>query len=157
MPYLIDGHNLIPKIPGLSLKDIDDEMELLKVVQEFCRKQRKRAEVFFDNAPPGNARTRSLGLVTARFVRQGKTADTAIRERLEQLGREARNWSVVSSDLAVQASARAAQAGIISSENFARAMLQTLEQELGDQGANPNVALSEDELDDWLDLFGSKR
>ena len=37
MPYLIDGHNLIPKVRGLSLQSMDDEMELVELLQEFCR------------------------------------------------------------------------------------------------------------------------
>ena len=36
MPYLIDGHNLIPKL-GLRLESLDDEMELIAILQEFCR------------------------------------------------------------------------------------------------------------------------
>ena len=102
MPFLIDGHNLIPKIPGLNLQALDDEEQLIKLLQEYCRRQRKQVEVFFDNAPPGGVRARNFGLVIARFVRQGSTADQAIRERLTRLGRLARNWTVVSSDLAVQ-------------------------------------------------------
>src|SRR5512140_382011 len=92
MPYLIDGHNLVPKIPGMSLEDVDDEQRLLGMLGEFCRKTRKQAEVFFDNAPPGGVRARNLGLLIARFIRQGMTADEAIRQRLQRLGREARNW-----------------------------------------------------------------
>jgi uncharacterized protein len=106
MPYIIDGHNLIPKLPGLELSDIDDESRLIELLQEFCRRQRKRVEVYFDNAPPVERRAQSFGAVTARFVRQGTTADAAIRARLARLGRSARNWTVVSSDQEVQAAAR---------------------------------------------------
>ena len=67
MPYLIDGHNLIPKVPGLSLKAIDDEMQLVEKLQEFCRRRGKQVEVFFDKAPPGGRRVRVFGPVTARF------------------------------------------------------------------------------------------
>ena len=28
MPYIIDGHNLIPNVPGLDLNKIDDEIQL---------------------------------------------------------------------------------------------------------------------------------
>ena len=127
MPYIIDGHNLIPKVPGLSLQEMDDEQQLLEMLQEFCRRQRKQVEVFFDNAPPGGVRARNLGSVTARFVRQGATADDAIRKRLGNLGRAARNWTVVSSDQAVQAEARAAQAQSMPSEAFARLLVQALD------------------------------
>src|SRR5512136_487989 len=117
MPYLIDGHNLIPKIPGLNLQSLDDEEQLIKLLQEYCRRQRKQVEVFFDQASPGGVRARNFGLVTARFVRQGTTADQAIHERLTRLGKLARNWTVVSSDLTVQSWAKAAQARAMASED----------------------------------------
>ena len=85
MPFLIDGHNLIPKIPGLSLQDMDDEQQLITLLLEFCRLQRKQIEVFFDNAPPGGVRARNFGNVIARFVKQGSSADQAIHQRLERL------------------------------------------------------------------------
>jgi len=155
MPYMIDGHNLIPKIPGLSLETMDDEMQLVELLQEFCRRQRKEAEVYFDNAPPGQKKARVFGSVTAHFVRQGMTADDAIRARLGRLGRVARNWTVVSSDHAVQASARAARAHYIPSEVFASTLAQTIDKPPQDQGERTETSLDDEELDDWLKLFGS--
>lgn len=154
MPYMIDGHNLIPHVPGLSLQDMDDEMQLIELLQEFSRLQKKDVEVFFDNAPAGQPRARTFGVVTARFARQGTTADAAIRSRLERLGKEARNWTVVSSDQAVQASARAARAHYISSEMFVRLMGQAMEQNGKDKGALPDAAVPPGEVDEWLELFG---
>ncbi len=156
MPYIIDGHNLIPKLPGLSLKALDDEMQLVEVLQEFCRLQRKQAEVFFDNAPPGGTPIRSYGSVTAHFVRQGKTADDAIQEFLKRRGNAARNWTVVSSDLAVQAAARAARAQVVSSEAFARLVQQTLQSTEQEAGKDSSTELDPDELDNWLKLFGEE-
>jgi uncharacterized protein len=155
MPYIIDGHNLIPKVPGLSLQEMDDEQHLLEMLQEFCRRQRKQVEVFFDNAPPGGVRARNLGSVTARFVRQGTTADDAIRKRLGNLGRAARNWTVVSSDQAVQAEARAVQAQAMPSEAFARLLIKSLDDSRADQGAISDTVLKPEEVDEWLQLFGS--
>jgi uncharacterized protein len=154
MPYLIDGHNLIPKIPGLTLQDMNDEEQLIILLQEFCRRQRKQVEVFFDNAPPGGVRARNFGMVVARFVRQGMTADEAMRQKLVRLGREARNWTVVSSDQAVQGSARAAQAHFISSEVFAALLAQALDESRADAGERSDAAVSGEELDEWMDLFG---
>ncbi len=156
MPYLIDGHNLIPKIPGLNLQSLDDEEQLIQLLQEFCRRQRKEAEVFFDNAPPGGVRGRNFGLLSARFVRQGSTADQAIRERLVRLGKLARNWTVVSSDQAVQSAARAAQAHSLPSEAFARLMAGALDEQAADRGENREAGVSGDELEDWLKLFGDE-
>jgi len=156
MPYLIDGHNLIPKIPGLSLQELDDEEQLIQLLQEYCRKKRKQVEVFFDNASPGGVRARNFGLVIARFVRQGSTADQAIRERLIRMGKLARNWTVVSSDLAVQSAARAAQARPMSSESFASLLANAFDEQPVDQGANRETGLDVDDLDEWLKLFGDQ-
>lgn len=154
MPYLIDGHNLIPHIPGLSLTDVDDELQLIELLQEFCRRARKNVEVFFDNSPPGGLRVRTFGPVTARFIRQGATADQAIQARLRKLARAARNWTVVSSDLAVQAAARAAQARPLSSEDFARLLRQPSGKAQADAVENRQIDLSPDDVEEWLRLFG---
>lgn len=149
MPYLIDGHNLIPKL-GLRLDSMDDETELIAILQEFCRLEHKQAEVFFDGAPAPQAGTRKLGAVTAHFVRLGASADDAIRKRLKTLGKSARNWTVVSSDRQVQAEARAALAEIISSDSFAAMLKQAR-----DSAPKPNNErkLSQKEIEDWLKLF----
>jgi predicted RNA-binding protein with PIN domain len=149
MPYLIDGHNLIPKL-GLRLDSIDDEMEMIAILQEFCRLDRRQVEVYFDGAPPPQAGTRKLGSVTAQFVRLGATADNAIRSRLKKLGRSAKNWTVVSSDRQVQAEARAVHAQVISSEAFAQRLLQA-------RDSAPKSAqdrkLSSKEVEEWLNIF----
>lgn len=149
MPYLIDGHNLIPKL-GLRLDSPDDEMELVAILQEFHQRDHKPIEVYFDGAPPPQAGTRKVGTVTAHFVRLGSTADQAIRNRLKSLGKSARNWIVVSSDRQVQAEAHAMRAEVVSSDSFA-AMLQH------SRNAAPKVQgerkLSEKEIDEWMRLF----
>jgi predicted RNA-binding protein with PIN domain len=157
MPYLIDGHNLIPKISGLSLQAVDDEEQLIALLLEFCRRRRKKTEVFFDNSPSGQPRSQNLelGMVIARFVRQGQSADDAIRARLARLGKNARNWTVVSSDLAVQSSARAAHAHFVSSEFFAQQIEQALSAAPPNLEKQPDASLTSQEINDWLDLFGA--
>ena len=153
MPYLIDGHNLIPKL-GLRLDSIDDETELINTLQEFCRLERRQVEVFFDGAPAAQAGTRKQGAVTAHFVRLGDTADNAIRSRLKKLGRSAKNWIVVSSDRQVQAEAHAAHAEVVSSDAFA-----ALVKHARDSAPKPNAErkLSPKEVDDWLKFFEERR
>lgn len=157
MPYLIDGHNLIARLPGFSLADLDDEQRLLEMLQDFCRAKRQQAEVYFDKAPVGQARKRTYGgLVHAHFVRQGTTADDAIRKRLQDLGREARNWSVVSSDRQVQAEARAAQAQLVSSDDFARLLLNAPhESRAAENSEKPEGSASE--VKEWLDIFSKRK
>lgn len=156
MPYLIDGHNLIPKIPGMDLGAIDDESQLIELLQVFCRRKRKQAEVVFDNAPAGQPRARNFGLVIARFARTGQTADDLIQAHLQRLGRSARNWTVVSSDHQVQASARGARAHYVSSEAFAQLLLETLGETSAKPAGGEDAAVSSEEIDDWLALFGAE-
>jgi predicted RNA-binding protein with PIN domain len=150
MPYLIDGHNLIPKL-GLRLDSMEDEMELVAILQEYCRLTRRTGvEVYFDGAPAAHAGRRKMPLLTAHFVQLGSSADEAIRKRLKTLGKSARNWTVVTSDRQVQADARAAQAEIISSETFAALLRKA-------RSSTPKPArdrkLSADEVEEWMRLF----
>lgn len=153
MPTLIDGHNLIPKL-GLSLRSIDDEIQLIERLQIFCRANRQQVEVFFDGAPAGQVGRRKMGLVTAHFIRLGATADAAIRARLKALGRAARNWTVVSSDRQVQNDARAVGASVITSAVFAE---QVTSARIPDQGSGHDAGLSDAEVEEWLTLFREKK
>ncbi|MFU8771733.1 MAG: NYN domain-containing protein [Anaerolineales bacterium] len=154
MPFIIDGHNLIPKIPGLDLEVVDDEMQLVELLQEFCRITRKKVDVYFDNAPPGSARLRHFGSVTAHFTRQGYSADQAIQGKLKQLKRAAANWTVVSSDHEVQSNARTLHARVISSEQFAADLMEILSRKDKEQPENELPDPSMGDLREWYRLFG---
>jgi len=154
MPYIIDGHNLIPKIPGMNLGDIDDEVQLIKVLQDFCRRRRTRVEVYFDNAPPGGSRKQKHGQVSANFVRQGRTADDAIRSRLNKLGKAARNWTVVSSDRQVAAAAREAGAKVFSADKFSNDQLSNPAVQEVTPENDAELSLNPEAVEDWMRLFG---
>lgn len=149
MPYIIDGHNLIGKLPGISLSQIDDEEQLIRRLGAFCARSGKKAEVYFDRAAPGHAGRQRSGPLTAVFVQRELTADEAIRRRLKQLGRQAKNWTVVSSDRQVQAEARAAGARVLLSEDFAD-LLDTKPSGTAEK-CEPSV--SDEDLAWWLDQF----
>jgi predicted RNA-binding protein with PIN domain len=153
MPYIIDGHNLIPKISGLNLGDMDDELQLIKLLQDFCRITRKQVEVYFDNAPAGSSGARSYGSVTARFVREGRTADQAIKQKLSRLGGEARNWTIVSSDREVRASARSVRAKSMGVEEFAQ-LLDGAIKGSSQQVVEADPELSSQEINEWMEIFG---
>jgi predicted RNA-binding protein with PIN domain len=152
MPYLIDGHNLIPKI-GLRLDSPDDEMELIAILQEFCRLERKQADVYFDGAPTPQTGSRKQGAVTAHFISLNTTADNAIRNRLKKLGKSAKNWIVVSSDHRVQLEARAVGADILSSDTFAKILKRARN---SSAKSTDDRKLSQTEVDHWLKIFEAK-
>ena len=153
MPYLIDGHNLIPKV-GLHLNSPDDEMELVAILKEFARLKRQQVEVYFDGAPIGQAGTRKLGTVRAHFVPLGQTADSAIRSRLKKMEKDAKNWIIVSSDHEVQNAARVVRAQVVTSEEFVK-MLRAATNS-APKANTENKKLSAQEVDEWLKLFREK-
>ncbi len=152
MPYLIDGHNLIPKL-GLQLTSMDDELELIAALQEFCRLKRTQVEVYFDGAPAGIPSVQKYGAVSANFIRTGSSADAAIETRLGRLGKQAKGWTVVSSDGRVQAAGRAVHARILSSEEFAT----MVRAEAGKTATKPDQALDQKEVDKWLEEFNRRK
>lgn len=153
MPYLVDGHNLIPKV-GLRLDSFDDEEDLILRLQEFCRLRRAQVEVYFDGAVAGTQPTRKAGAVTCHFVRRGSTADAAIEATLARLGKQARNWSVVSSDKRVQNAARAVHAKVLSSEEFALEISKAGEKAMS---SKRETGLSPEEVDEWFGFFKSRK
>jgi predicted RNA-binding protein with PIN domain len=154
MNYIIDGHNLIAKIPGLSLSMLDDEQRLIELLNRYGQQNRHKMEVYFDGAPVGQAGIRNFGRVRAHFVPLSQTADDAIRKQLVRFGREARNWVVVTSDRSVQLAGREAHAQVMTAEDFAGRLKASLEQIGHGNGENPtDQSMSEAELKEWLTIF----
>ncbi len=156
MPYLIDGHNLIPRIHGLSLKDMDDESALIVILGRFAARQGTRIEVYFDQAPPGQSGSRSFGGVKAHFIRQGKTADQAIIARLSQMGSQAKNWTVVTSDREIQVEARSSHSKVMQSAEFAR-LLQSKDSAAAESGEKDHAPpVDSEDVDYWLAQFNDQ-
>ena len=154
MPIIIDGHNAIPKIKGIELSDLDDEMALIEILQRYARIQRKKIEVYFDNASIGYEKSHRYGQVIAFFVHDNLTADKAIINRLTNIHDFARNWTVVSSDHWVQARARQFGARILSSNNFSKLIQGCKNEDIVVQTDTDEVP--EDQIKEWLDIFSSK-
>lgn len=155
MLYLIDGHNLIPHIRGLSLSDPEDETKLLELLNRFQRMKRANITVFFDRAPIGQHGVSRYGSVRAVFVPMGKTADTAIMEALTRNKTAAKSITLVSSDRQVQAAGRERHATVISSSQFARE-LETTMAEASSMSAE-NTPESAPTTEEWLEIFSKPR
>lgn len=148
MSFLIDGHNLIPRVPGLGLDQLDDEMRLVDRLEAFFRGRRTKAIVFFDRGQPGQAPQVRRGFVTARFSRPPVIADQAIRAHLRALGRAAANYTVVSSDHEVIAFAQKMGARTLSSSQFASMLCAA------GKKRNASKTIPPDDTDYWLRVFG---
>lgn len=153
MSYIIDGHNLIPKIPGLSLAQVDDETRLIRLLMTFCQKKKSHAIVFFDKSAPGHQGGRAFGAVSAIFVSDRRKADDAIHDYLAAHRREARNFTVVSSDRQVQRDATSLHARVLSTETFADMLTGCVFSDAPIHGETKPDLLSPEEITEWERLF----
>jgi predicted RNA-binding protein with PIN domain len=153
MPYIIDGHNLIACMSNIDLDDPDDENRLIDKLRTYCARMGKGIVVYFDRRAPGTNDPSPAGGLTVHFVTPPYSADEAIRDHLLRLGREAPNWTVVSSDHAVQTAAHQAGAHSMDSLTFARRLLA--EEIPAQETEKPDSALSEEEIAEWENLFRS--
>ncbi len=154
MKWLVDGHNLIPHVPGISLSDPDDEHHLVAWFEPFIRTSGDTVELFFDRAPLGHARTYRQGRLHITYVPAGTTADQAILARLKHLGAQATQYTVVSSDRFIQKNARADRARVISSPAFVDFALAR--KNAASKGMGNSTPPVEDDIQEWLDLFSPK-
>lgn len=151
MNLIIDGHNLIPHLPGITLRDIDDEEKLIRWLLDYSRTRKVRVNVYFDQAAANNQGSRSFGAVKAHFIQKGTTADDAIVAALKKLGGSARNYKVISSDRMVIAAAKSMHAEVMLSSDFARELVKLSED--SPETDPRNKALSQDEVEEWEEFF----
>jgi predicted RNA-binding protein with PIN domain len=150
MPLLIDGHNLIAKLPGISLDDPHDEAKLVERLRSYRARTGKRIVVVFDSGVlAGWSADLSGGGITVIFAAPGRPADWIIVERIRR-ARNPRGLVVVSSDREVTTVAEARGAQVMSAESFA-AMLNA-PPVVEDQA---DVKLSPAEVEEWLHIFGA--
>ena len=163
MEYFIDGHNLIPKVSGIRLSDDNDEQELLERIQEYARLTGRKCTVFFDKAPDYKTRDESYGTVHVVYVTHTTKADEEIIARVNDLNKaRIREVTVVSSDQHVQWQCHRVGAATMPSEKFASEMMRVFNGEghfrkgsKQAQGLEPK--LSPKEVDEWLEIFNTKR
>lgn len=154
--FIVDGHNLIPKIPGVSLEDLEDENRLIEILNEFCRLGRAQVEVYFDGAPNPTTPQRKSGLSHAHFIRKGLSADDAIIDYVRKQQKPSFQLTVVSSDHRVQTAVKTAGAIAMTSEAFAAEMQRVFTSPAALQ-EQKEKRLSPEEVAAWLDEFERKQ
>jgi uncharacterized protein len=158
--YLVDGHNLIAKLPGLSLDDPYDEIKLVQLLKRWCAADtRRQVTVVFDaGLPGGEAKHLSGGGVKVVFASTNSSADAVLIRHIEQI-KNPSAFTIVTSDNAILAVARRGRVPVQRSETFATAMLsdRTFREQRADitPAERPEAEkMSPDELAEWLELFG---
>lgn len=157
MHYLIDGHNLIAKMPDISLADPDDEAQLaLRLRGWTAGDRRRRVTVVFDGGLPGGEATALSGSsVTVVFAPAGRTADSLLIRRIQAVNNPA-EYTLVSSDRELMAAARARRMPCLPSEKFVP-LLKQGQQPSAPPAERENPRLSPGEIEEWLELFDQEQ
>jgi hypothetical protein len=154
MPTLVDGHNLIGQVPGLSLSDSEDEAKLVMLLRRYAtRKRGRRVVVVFDHGTYGHPGNLNGYGVECHFARSPADADRELIRRIRAI-RHVSEWQVITSDRAVAGEARARKMRVISSAEFARSLLKHVEPAADLGQKYRDRPLSQNEVDDWLREFG---
>lgn len=149
MPTLIDGHNLIGRLPTISLLDPHDEERLTELLRSYRARTGKKITVVFD--PGGDfhlAQTRRSGGVEVVFAPHGSSADVYIARRV-RASRNPGGWLVVTSDRKLAETVMGHGARVQSAESFAAELHGPTEAPPEWRESPP----SPDEVKAWLDLF----
>jgi uncharacterized protein len=155
---IIDGHNLIGRLPGIALSDANDEQALVELLRRYRAHTRQAIIVVFDHgAPAGAAPALSSSGIQVLFARAGHTADALILERLRQ-ERRPQQWTVVTADRELANRARSLRAIVLPPEEFSK-RLQTpaLQRRTGPHPGSTNPTNDKPnvpgDVDYWLKLF----
>ena len=159
MPILIDGHNLIGKLPSLSLEDPDDEEQLIRLLKSYRARTGKSIAVVFDpGATPGRAQSGRQGGVEVVFASRGSSADAVIARRVRRMS-EPRGWLVVTSDRDLAETVAHQGARVQGAGDFARQLDPQVESSPGEDDNPPawkGEPPSQEDVEEWLALFGEQ-
>lgn len=161
MQYLIDGHNLIGKMPDIDLHDPNDEVKLVLRLRSWAAAGRKRrVTVIFDGGLPGGKEKRlSSGGVKVIFAPPGKTADALLIGRIRRI-KNPKEFRVITSDQHIIAAAAARGVPHWRSETFVARMAQERRANEPDvdgddsPGTAVDPTISPSEVAEFLELFG---
>lgn len=160
MTTVIDGHNLIGKIPGLSLKDPDDEAKLIRRLHRFAQRTGKPITVVFDPGaiytPPQKQAFRDVKVI---YAPQGSTADRVIATLVKK-ARNPREITVVTSDHALAGLVKASGAQVMHAEEFVQRMeppAPEIEPDIAEEEERAGIRLSKDEVNAWMAEFAHAR
>ena len=157
MHYLIDGHNLIAKLPDIDLSDPDDEIQLILKLRQWTAVSPKRVvTVYFDGGiPGGHSVNLSNSQVKVIFVSQGKTADALLIARINRV-KNPPEYRLVTSDQQIINAASKHKMKHLRSEKFAMRLGRDKEERSlpGPTITDDDPVISDAEVAQWLDLFG---
>lgn len=148
--FLIDGHNLLGRTPGLSLsREEEGREEIVRALGARGGKGGRRTVVVFDGNRPGAAREERVGGLTVVYSPAGRSADDEILRRAGAA--DPRGVTVVTSDLGLAQRAKWAGCQVESCECY-RKRLAPRRAPVPDK---PEAAPGD--VDEWLAAFASRK
>lgn len=144
--------------------DPDDEEKLVHRLQSWVAGDRKRrVHIVFDNGEFGGISPQLSGLrVKTQYARLGRTADDELIRHLKQL-KNPQEYTLITSDREILDVAQKRRVGYILSEEFVTLMTLDAAERLApeavppeiehDPGTRPEVEVSTDEVEAWLQVF----
>jgi len=155
MQYLIDGHNLIGKLPDINLDDPNDEAKLVQKLIGFSARTKNRCTVVFDHGIPGGVSRMSNRNVKVIFSSTNSNADKVMIDRIYKQ-KNPKDWFVVSGDNEVLSVARRRRIQVLTSSQFVDLLQRPAPLDKPDVDEAVDVHLTEDEVDEWMTLFTKK-
>jgi predicted RNA-binding protein with PIN domain len=157
MQYLIDGHNLIGKMPDISLSDPDDEVQLILRLRSWTAvSQKRKVIVYFDGGIPGGKNINlSSSQVKVIFASYNRTADSYLIAHLKRI-KNPPEYLLVTSDQEIIKAATHQKINTMRSEEFAALM----DEQWQDYLPSPTITNDEDrqlsdaEVNEWMNIFG---
>lgn len=157
--WLIDAHNLMHKLPHASGAYGRNRLEgisiVIQCINQLCHKYNRQAQLVFDGHKI-NIPDKPDGIVVQ--FSGNKPADVVIRNILQK--RTSNNkWTVISDDHEVKSYARQAGCDVIAvsditSEFNPETGATNTQSKKPHPGEDPKINLSDDEVDEWKDIFG---
>jgi predicted RNA-binding protein with PIN domain len=158
MHLLIDGHNLIGQIPGISLSDPDDEAQLVQLLRSYAvRKRARQVIVVFDHGVYGHPQSLNGYGVVCHFALSPQDADTQLIRRMKALARP-REWALVTSDRAVVRAAQDCRVRVIDARAFAAELCSPTKRAKPAPAPDQkrDIHMSDAEIAEWMRIFGEE-
>ena len=144
MPIVVDGNNLLHRLPPSQRTRADVRRRALEIV----RNETVHVVVVFDGPPPeGSPETEHLGRVTVRYS-GALAADDVIVELIPN-GRGATQWVVVTDDRALGERARGKGAGV-------RSLAEWRSRRPPVRRTDVQPRLSSREIAEWEEYFSAR-
>ena len=154
MRLVIDGHNMLGRMPRPDLSNAARDELLLRLQEYVQRHPTHEVMVFFDGRSVSRQRH---GALRVRYSAAGRSADESMLDFLDTLSlKQLRETRIITSDGEVARAARQLGCRHEASEAFyQRELERTIEE--GERRKSADVGLSARELSEWEEFFRKPR